>query len=50
MTRSSEFDVQGMYRDEDMGEDLRASNAYITQELGRCRVSDGRDIHKYRFA
>jgi hypothetical protein len=49
MTRSIEVDVQGMYWDEDMGEDLRAPDAYIVRELGRRHVSDGCVIHNYRF-
>jgi hypothetical protein len=50
MARSGGFDFQGMHWDEDMGEDLRAPDAYIAWELGRRRVRDGRDMHNYRFA
>jgi hypothetical protein len=49
MTRSSGFDVQGMYLDGNTGEDLHASDAYIVRELGRRRVSDGYVIQNYRF-
>jgi hypothetical protein len=51
MTRSGKVDVQGMYWDGYIpGEDLRAPNAYIVQELGRRQVSDEDVIYSYRFA
>jgi hypothetical protein len=50
MTRSGEVDVQGIYWDGDIGEDLQASDAHIAPEPSRRRVSDGRVIHNYRLA
>jgi hypothetical protein len=49
MTKSSGFDVQGVYWDGDIWEDLRASDAYIFRELGRHCVSDGRVVQNDRF-
>jgi hypothetical protein len=48
--RSGNNDVQGMYWVGDMGRDLRASDEYISRELGRRRVSGRCVVHICIFA